>query len=74
MFTIKVISESTGKPLNHKRVRIGFEGFTRGMSGDVYSDSNGEAHFDYKPDRGTVYVDGKSVHVGKLEGRIVVYI
>lgn len=32
MFTIKVISTTTGKPINGKRVRVGFDGFGRALT------------------------------------------
>lgn len=74
MFTIKVISSSTGNPAKGKRVRVGFDGWSRGMSDEEFTDSNGEVHFHNDPGRGKVYVDHKEVHEGKLEGRVIVYV
>ena len=73
MFTIKVISASTGKPVKSKRVRVGFDGL-RGMTNEEFTDSSGEVHFDNEPGRGKVYVDHKTVFDGKIEGRVVVYL
>jgi len=73
MFTIKVVSSTTGKAVNSKRVRVSFDGL-RGMSHEQFTDSNGEVHFNNDPGRGKVYVDHKSVFEGKIEGRIVLYI
>ena len=73
MFTIRVISKSTGNPYKGKRVRVGFEGL-RGMTSEELTDSNGEVHFDSDPGRGKVYIDHKSVFEGKIEGRVVIYI
>jgi hypothetical protein len=40
----------------------------------VWTDSNGEAHFDVSPNHGKVFVDGSTEYEGHLSGRIVVYI
>jgi len=74
MFTIKVVSSSTGKPVSGKRVRVGFEGFTRGMTNEGFTDSNGEIHFNNDPGKGKVYIDHKTVFDGRIEGRVVVYV
>lgn len=73
MFSVRVISKSTGNPIKGKRVRVGFDGL-RGMTGEAYTDSNGDVHFDAKPGTGTVYVDHKTAYKGKIEGRIVIYL
>jgi hypothetical protein len=75
MVTVKVIWQSSGKPAESKRVSLGIDHtFTSGSSGDQFTDSNGEAHFDVKPGRGKVYVNGKTEYEGSLSGRVVVYI
>jgi hypothetical protein len=74
MITVKVVNQSTGKPVSDKRVSLFFDGLFRSGSGDQYTDSQGEAHFDNDPGKGTVYLDGKNVKEGRLEGRVVIYI
>ncbi|WP_030008325.1 hypothetical protein [Picosynechococcus sp. NKBG042902] len=76
MITVKVVSKSTGKDLKGKRVRLGFDGnwLPGNLSADEYTDSNGEAHFDYDSAKGCIYVNGSTKYRGRLEGRIVVYI
>lgn len=74
MFTIKVVSSSSGKPVSGKRVKVGFEGFTRGMTDEGFTDSNGEVHFNNAPGKGKVFVDHKTVFYGRIDGRIIVYI
>lgn len=75
MITIKVVSQSSGNPVKNSKVTLGFDGlFTGGTTDSQYTDSNGEAHFDTEPRKGTVYVDGRDKHNGHLSGRVVVYI
>jgi len=74
MFTVKVIDRYDGKPVKDKKVSVCFEGFFRGSTRDHYTDSIGEAHFDEENGRGDIYVGGRSVYNGEIEGRIVVYI
>jgi len=74
MFTIKVVSKSSGKPASGRRVSVGFDGLLRGHTKDQRTDPQGEAHFDSDPGSGTVYVDGSSAHKGRIEGRVVVYV
>ncbi|MBN1350997.1 hypothetical protein JXJ21_16370 [candidate division KSB1 bacterium] len=74
MVTIKVVSSSTGKPVSGKRVRVGFQGLTRGMSDEGFTDSNGEVHFNNDPGSGKVFVDHKTAFEGRIEGRVVVYV
>lgn len=74
MVTVKVVWKDTGKPATDKKVAIGFDGWTRGMTGTEYTDSNGEAHFDADPGSGKVYVNGNTVFTGHISGRVVIYI
>lgn len=74
MFTVKVIETSTGRPAKDVRVSAAFEGFFRGSTKDVYTDSDGEAHFDYDNGTGIIYVNGKSRYEGRIEGRKIIYI
>jgi len=75
VFTVKVISSSSGKPYQGARVAVSFDGFiTGGVTNDVRTDSNGEAHFDHDPRSGKIFVDGKKVFEGWIEGRVVVYV
>lgn len=74
MFTVKVVEKSTGKPAYYKKVGVIFSGFFRGSTKDIYTDRDGEAHFDYDNGRGTIYVQGKKVYEGEISGRKIVYI
>ena len=74
MFTIQVFEKSTGKPAYNKRVGVVFHGFFRGVTKDVYTDRDGEAHFDYDNGKGTIYIQGKSVYDGEISGRKILYI
>lgn len=74
MFTIKLVEESTGKPAKSQKVAVGFDGFGRGVTNDEWTDANGEAHFNYDPDPGKVYVNGQTSYEGRIEGRIVIYV
>lgn len=74
MVTVKVISKNTRKPLEGKRVSVGFDGFFRGVAKDQYTDNFGEVNFDNEPGNGKVYVDGREKHQGYLSGRVDVYI
>lgn len=74
MFTIKVIEQRSGKPVKNAKVGIIFHGFFRGGTKDLWTDSDGEAHFDYDNGRGVVYVNGKNCYDGQIEGRRIIYI
>lgn len=74
MVTVKVVSQSTGKPVKGRRVSVGFSSMLRGITSAEYTDSNGEAHFNADPGQGEVYVDGRTAYKGKISGRVVVYV
>ena len=74
MFTIQVFEKRTGKPAYYKKVGIVFRGFFRGVTKDIYTDRNGEVHFDYDNGYGKVYVQGDLVFEGDICGRKIVYI
>ena len=74
MFTIQVIDHRDGKPVEYKKVGVIFEGFFRGSTRDIRTDSRGEAHFDYDNGQGKVYINGECRWEGYLEGRVIVYI
>lgn len=74
MFTIQVFEKRTGKPAYYKKVAVSFHGFFRGMTKTIYTDRNGEAHFDYDNGRGIIYVQGEKVYDGEISGRKIVYI
>lgn len=73
MVTIKVCSKSSGKPVVGARVSISFNGLLRGVSGNEFTDSNGEAHFNVDPGSGKVFVRGDNAFEGDLRGRVIVY-
>ena len=79
MFTIKVVDENNGKPVKDAVVGIAFDGFFGGCTKDIYTDSNGEAHFDYSNGNGKVYVkppysSNECYFEGSIQGRIIVYV
>ncbi len=74
MFTVQVIEASTGRPAYYKKVGIIFHGFFRGGTKNIYTDRNGEAHFDYDNGKGTIYVGGKPMYEGEISGRKIIYI
>lgn len=75
MVTVKVCSKSSGKPVKGVKVALGISAiFEGGVTKGQYTDSNGEAHFDVKPNNGKVFVDGSTKYEGYLSGRVVVYV
>ena len=74
MVTVKVVSESTGKPLKGRRVAVGFSSMFRGITSTEYTNSDGEAHFNADPGEGQVYVDGRTAYKGRISGRVIVYV
>jgi hypothetical protein len=74
MVTVKIVSERSGKPVEGKKVSLGFDGLSRGVTNSEYSDRNGEAHFRVVPGEGKVFVSGSTKYRGRLSGRVVVYI
>jgi len=74
MVTIRVLFADSGKPAERVKVSLGFSGLLRGVTGDEFTDKNGDTHFDVKSGSGKVFVKGKKVHEGNLSGRVVVYI
>jgi hypothetical protein len=75
MVTIKIVSKSSGNPVKGKKVVLGIDAFfSGGVTSPQWTDSEGEAHFDIKPNKGKVFVDGSTKHEGDLSGRVVVYI
>ena len=74
MISVKVCWRHNGKPAENRKVVLSFDGMFGGQSKHEYTNSSGEAHFDNNPGPGKVYVDGKTVYTGRLEGMMVVYI
>ncbi|HEX8070742.1 MAG TPA: hypothetical protein VF546_12375 [Pyrinomonadaceae bacterium] len=75
MVTVKVVRRSSGDPVKGKKVALGIDAiFSGGVTDRQWTDSNGEAHFDVKPNHGKVFVNGSTEYEGYLSGRIVVYI
>ena len=71
MVTVKVINRSSGKPTKGKKVALGISGlFSGGVTLGEWTDSNGEAHFEVKPNNGKVFIDGSKRCEGHLSGRI----
>ena len=74
MITVKVVSQSSGKPVEGKKVALGFDGLLRGITASEYTDRNGEAHFNADSGEGKVFVNGSSKFHGRLSGRVIIYI
>jgi hypothetical protein len=75
MFTIKVVRKDNGKPSKGERVSASLDGFfSGGVTKNEFTNSDGEAHFDYDPRNGEVYVNGRTAYKGKIEGRVIVYV
>jgi hypothetical protein len=74
MFTIKIINQDTGKPIKDTRICVFFDGLFRGHTKDLYTDEEGEAHFDYDNGTGEIFVDGKKLYSGKIKGLKIIYI
>lgn len=75
MVTIQVFSKNSGNPVKHVKVALGFSSLLGGgVTDGQYTDSNGEAHFDVKPQHGKVFVNGLTKKEGHLSGRVVVYV
>ena len=75
MVTVKVIHKSSGKPVKGRKVALGINALlSGGVTSGEWTDSNGEANFDVKPNHGKVFIDGHTKHEGYLSGKIIVYI
>lgn len=71
MVTVRLVHRGSGKPAKGKKVALGMP---NGVTHGEWTNSDGEAHFDVKPNHGKVFVDGSRKHEGHLAGRIVVYV
>lgn len=75
MVTVKVIHKSSGNPVKGKKVALGIDAlFSSGVTHGEWTDANGEAHFDVKPNHGKVFIDSSQKFEGHLSGQVVVYI
>jgi hypothetical protein len=75
MVTVKVVWKSSGKAAKDQKVSLGIDTFfSGGVTKSQWTDSNGEAHFDVRPNPGKVFVNGTTRYQGHLSGRVVVYI
>lgn len=75
MFTIRVVHESSGRPVRNAKVCCCMSGFfSGGFTSNEWSDGDGDATFETAPGRGTVYVNGSEAYSGYLSGRVVVYV
>jgi hypothetical protein len=71
MVIIQLISAKTGKPIKGKGVAVGNNDFLKlGQTDRKRTNENGEVEFpNIEPwANGTIYVDGSSVHKGKING------
>ncbi|HEY1402804.1 MAG TPA: hypothetical protein VGB05_01620 [Pyrinomonadaceae bacterium] len=70
---MKVVRRSSGEPVKGKKVALGISSLlSGGVTSGEWTDSQGEAHFDVKPNEGKVFVDGSTKFEGHLSGRVVV--
>ena len=68
-----IVQHRDGSPARRVRVRLGFDGLARGMSGDAYTNDRGEAIIDHSGSgRATVYVSGRDVGKMQTPGTTVV--
>lgn len=78
MFTIQVYHKNSGKHCKNAKVSVCFDGMMRGSTHYVYTNSKGEADFDYQVGNGVVFLQtgiwkSTKVYSGYLSGRIKVY-
>lgn len=74
MFTIQVLNEADGEPIEGIEVQVSFDGWTRcGFTDKEYTDEDGEAEFDNAVGTGTVYIDGEDVGEYELRGYNTIY-
>lgn len=71
MVSVKVCWKQNGRPAEGIKVALGFTWTT---TGNEYTNSSGEVHFDVDPGQGKVYAGGNEVYSGDLQGMIVVYV
>ena len=76
MITVQVYRKSDGKPVKGAKVSVHFSGlFSGGFTKNVYTESDGQAHFDTDGGRtGTIFVDGKTAKEGNISGKEIVYV
>lgn len=76
MITVQVFKKSTGKPVKGAKVSIGTSSWLGGgVTPRQSTDANGEAHFpSTDPCNGEVFIDGRKVYTGRVEGRKILYI
>ena len=58
-----------GKPAAGIRVVLSFSSISRLGHIERRTDANGNAYFDKEPGDGKIYVDGKTVHEGRISSR-----
>jgi len=76
MVTVQVFRQASGKPAKSEQVSMSNDSLFGGfVTPRQMTDANGEAHFPtFEPCQGTIYVNGKEVYKGRIEGRKIVYI
>ncbi len=72
--TIQVIEKITGRSVSHQKVGIIFSGLMHVIAREQYTDEVGEAHFDEENGEVRIYINGKKVYDGLVEGRRVVFV
>ena len=70
MVVIQLISAKTGQPIKGKEVGVGNNDFLKlGQTDRKRTNEQGKVEFSIEPwANGTIYVDGNSVHKGKIDG------
>jgi len=77
MFTVQVLYESDKKPAKSKRVSIGVDGLTGGVSREEWTNDSGRACIDLGNRdyvKGKIYVDGSVKYQGYIDKVKTVYI
>ncbi|OLP19595.1 hypothetical protein BST81_04865 [Leptolyngbya sp. 'hensonii'] len=77
MITVKVIRKETGLPEKNHKVFIARSGpQTLGLRGSKvnWTNERGETQFDMEPCEGIVNVDGRNLHIGRIDSKVVIYI
>lgn len=69
MSMIVKVQNPHGEPCSGVKVCAWING--KGNS-DVYTDTNGEAYFDYGPGYGEIYCDGSKIREGNLSARVLI--
>ena len=75
MVTVKECYKPDGSSARDHKVSVAVSGLLGGcVTSPQYTDTVGEAHVDVASGGGEVYVNGRTLHKGRIAGRVVVYV